>query len=76
MRETHSPARVFSALGTGYALYKEDRYTLSERFDVRSGFVRVAYDVRSWLTVRARYCVENDDARTTHVFETGLRIRF
>ncbi|MBN1443815.1 MAG: hypothetical protein JXA90_13980, partial [Planctomycetes bacterium] len=63
-------------IGTGYALYKEDRYTLAERDHVRFGFLRVNCEIYGGLSARIRYTVERDDEETTHILETALRYRF
>ncbi len=63
-------------LGSGYSLYREDRFTFEEKSHVRSGFVRMDYDVLSNLKFIFEYKAERDDLDTTHTVETMVRFRF
>ncbi len=63
-------------VGSGYALYDEDRFTFEERNNVRTVFVRGEYDILEDCSLRSRYTIEDDDAGTTHVLEVGVRCRF
>ncbi len=63
-------------VGSGYSLFQEDRYTLRERVDVRTGFARISWDVLPQVRIRCGYTVEDDQSRTTHLLELALRWRF
>jgi hypothetical protein len=63
-------------VGTGYALYHEDRYTFEERNHVRSYFARMEYDIRKDVTFRGGFIVENDDEDTTNRLDLGIQYRF
>ncbi len=63
-------------LGSGYALWKEDRYSHEERVDVRSFFLRVAYAFGKAVTLDAEYALEDDEDATTHRVEVGVKVRF
>jgi curved DNA-binding protein CbpA len=65
-----------TVMGTGYALYHEDRYTLEERNHVRSGFLRLNYDWFENVLLQLNYTINNDDEETTHMWEVGLQYRF
>ncbi len=63
-------------VGSGYALYQEDRYTFEERDHVRSLFARVEYAPTESVAITGRYVAEDADDGTTHSFEAGIRYRF
>lgn len=68
--------KLDAEVGTGYALYHEDRYTLTERNHVRSVFARAEYTLVKDVTLRGGYVLEDDDELTTNRFEVSLRYRF
>jgi hypothetical protein len=74
-RQELGPASVVE-VGSGYALFDEDRFTFEERNNIRTGFVRFDHAIIEALSARAEYAVENDDADTTHRVEVGVRLRF
>ncbi len=63
-------------IGSGYSLWKEDRYDHRERTDVRSFYLRAAYAVAKAVTLEAEYMLENDEEGTMHRVEAGVKVRF
>ncbi len=63
-------------IGSGYSLWKEDRYDHRERADVRTFFLRAAYAVAKAATLEAEYMLQRDEEGTTHRVEAGVKVRF
>jgi len=63
-------------IGTSYALYDENRFTLDEEFDVRIAYARVDYDILEDVRLLLQYEIEENDIDTFHLVEIGIRYRF
>jgi len=72
----HFMENLLAEIGTAYALFKEDRYTLRERSDVRAVFANLKWQALPSLGVFCRYTFEEDNSQGSHLLEVALRWRF
>ena len=63
-------------VGTSYALYHQDRFTINEREHIRSVFLLFDYDLVKDVSLRGGYTLEVGDDMTWNRVDIGVQFRF